>query len=121
MAFAAAGNPALLQKTNANLVKPEEVKAIELGYRSFINKTSIDINGYYNVYNNFIGNLNVITPLYGQALDGGGLTNPEGPKALQALQSGNTRTFQLYTNTPLEIKSLGFGIGPAEKFTEILR
>lgn len=115
LAFAAAGNPALLQKTNASLVKPEEVKAIELGYRSFINKTSIDINGYYNVYNNFIGNLNVVTPLYGEAIDGGGLTNPEGPKALQALQSGNTRTFQLYTNTPLEIKSLGFGIGLGRK------
>jgi hypothetical protein len=32
--LAAAGNPALLRKTNANLVKPEEVKAFELGYRS---------------------------------------------------------------------------------------
>ena len=115
VAFAAAGNPALLRKTNANLVKPEEVKAFELGYRSYINKTSIDINGYYNIYTNFIGNLNVVTPLYGQALDGGGLTNPEGPKALHALQNGNTRTFQLYTNTPLEIKSLGFGIGLSRK------
>jgi hypothetical protein len=28
IAFAAAGNPALLRKTNANLVKPEEVKAL---------------------------------------------------------------------------------------------
>ena len=115
VAFAAAGNPALLRKTNANLVKPEEVKAFELGYRSYINKTSIDINGYYNIYTNFIGNLNVVTPLYGQALDGGGLTNPEGPKALHALQNGNTRTFQLYTNTPLEIRSLGFGIGLSRK------
>ena len=115
IAFAAASNPALLRKTNANLVKPEEVKAFELGYRSFINKTSIDINGYYNIYNNFIGNLNVVTPLYGQALDGGGLTNAEGQKAVQALSSGNTRTFQLYTNTPLEIKSLGFGIGLSRK------
>ncbi|MFE3867410.1 TonB-dependent receptor domain-containing protein [Flavobacterium sp. LS2P90] len=115
IAFAAAGNPALLRKTNAGLVKPEEVKAIELGYRSFINRTSIDVNGYYNIYNNFIGNLNVITPLYGQALDGGGLTNVEGQKALQALQSGNTRTFQLYTNTPLEIESIGFGIGLSRK------
>jgi hypothetical protein len=51
----------------------------------FINKTSIDINGYYNIYNNFIGNLNVITPLYGTAFDGG-LTDPEGSKALHALQ-----------------------------------
>lgn len=115
LAFSAAGNPALLRKTNAGLVKPEEVKAFELGYRSFINKTSIDINGYYNIYNNFIGNLNVITPLYGLALDGGGVTNPEGPKAIQALQSGNTRTFQLYTNTPLEIESIGFGLGLSRK------
>jgi outer membrane receptor protein involved in Fe transport len=114
-AFAAAGNPALLQKTNVDLVKPEEVKAIELGYRSFINKTSIDINGYYNVYNNFIGNLNVVTPLYGSAIDGGGLTNPQGQQALHALQNGNTRAFQLYTNTPLEIESLGFGIGLSRK------
>lgn len=114
-AFAAAGNPALLQKTNVDLVKPEEVKAIELGYRSFINKTSIDINGYYNVYNNFIGNLNVVTPLYGSAIDGGGLTNPQGQQALHALQNGNTRAFQLYTNTPLEIESLGFGVGLSRK------
>jgi outer membrane cobalamin receptor len=115
IAFAAAGNPALLVKTTADLVKPEEVKAFELGYRSFINRTSIDINGYYNIYNNFIGNLNVITPLYGQAIDGGGLADVEGQKALHALQNGNTRTFQLYTNTPLEIKSLGFGIGLSRK------
>ena len=114
-AFAAARNPALLQKTNVDLVKPEEVKAIELGYRSFINKTSIDLNGYYNVYNNFIGNLNVLTPLYGTAIDGGGLANPEGQKALHALQNGNTRAFQLYTNTPLEIESLGFGVGLSRK------
>ena len=114
-AFAAAGNPALLQKTNVDFVKPEEVKAIELGYRSFINKTSIDINGYYNVYNNFIGNLTVLTPLYGAAIDGGGLTNPEGLKALHALQNGNTRAFQLYTNTALEIESLGFGVGLSRK------
>jgi hypothetical protein len=33
-----------------------------------------------NMYTNFIGNLNVVTPLYGQAIDGGGLTNVEGQK-----------------------------------------
>lgn len=115
VAFAGAGNPGLLRKTTAGLVKPEEVKAFELGYRSFINKTSVDINGYYNIYTNFIGNLNVVTPLYGQALDGGGLANVEGQKALHALTNGNTRTFQLYTNTSLEIKSLGFGIGLSRK------
>ena len=58
-ALTATGNPALLKKTNLAFVKPEEVKAIELGYRSFIQDMSVDINGYYNVYNNFIGNINV--------------------------------------------------------------
>jgi hypothetical protein len=115
LAFASAGNPALLRKTNAGLVKPEEVKAFELGYRSFINRTSIDINGYYNVYNNFIGNLNVIAPLYGTATDGGGLTTAGGQQSIHAIQNGNTRTFQLYTNTPLEIESIGFGIGLSRK------
>ncbi|CAM4005326.1 TonB-dependent receptor domain-containing protein [Flavobacterium sinopsychrotolerans] len=113
--FAAAANPALLRKTNAGLVKPEEVKAIELGYRSFINRTSIDINGYYNIYNNFIGNLNVVAPLYGTATDEGGLATAGGQQSVHALQNGNTRVFQLYTNTPLEIESIGFGIGLSRK------
>ena len=51
-AFSATGNTALLRKTNVDFVKPEEVKAFEVGYRSYINNTSIDINGYYNEYNN---------------------------------------------------------------------
>ena len=53
---------ALLRKTNVDYVKPEQVKAFELGYRSFISDVSIDINGYYNIYNDFIGNLNVVAP-----------------------------------------------------------
>ncbi len=118
-ASVASGNTALLKKTNAGLVKPEEVKAIELGYRSFINRTSIDINGYYNIYNNFIGNLNVITPLYGIAQDAPvravGVSADLGSQSVHALDNGNTRTFQLYTNTPLEIKSLGFGLGLSRK------
>jgi hypothetical protein len=59
-------------------------------------------------YNNFIYKCNytIIWSSYG---DGGGLTNVEGQKRSTSFTNGNTRTFQLYTNTPLEIKSLGFG------------
>lgn len=117
-AFRATGNTALLKKTNVDLVKPEEVKAFELGYRSFIKGTSIDINGYYNTYNSFIGNLNVVAPLYGTAQDApnaaGGPTDL-GTQSLHALANGNVRVFQLYTNTDIKIKSLGFGIGLARK------
>ncbi|MEY4962929.1 MAG: hypothetical protein RLZZ323_248 [Bacteroidota bacterium] len=117
-ALTASGNPALLKKTNLAYVKPEEVKAFELGYRSVIKDLSIDINGYYNIYNNFIGNINVVAPLYGRAQDApnpaGGATDL-GTQSLHALQNGNYRAFQLYTNTDVEIKSLGFGLGIAKK------
>jgi len=117
-ALSATGNPAALRKTSLDYVKPEEVKAIELGYRSVINDFSVDINGYYNVYNNFIGNINVVAPFYGTAVDSpsatGGPTNL-GTQSIHALQNGNFRAYQLYTNTKIEIKSLGFGLGLSKK------
>lgn len=107
----------LLKKTNVNYVKPEQVKAFEVGYRSFINNVSIDLNAYYNIYNDFIGNLNAIAPYYGTTEDGSptAVTNPEFQKTLHALQTGNYRVFQLYTNTDVEIKSFGFGVGLSKK------
>ena len=109
---------ALLRKTNVNYVKPEEVKAFELGYRSQIEKINIDINGYYNIYNNFIGNLNVVAPYYGTAQNSPNpALNPadKGFQSLYALQAGDYRAYQLYTNTNIEIKSLGVGIGLSKK------
>jgi outer membrane receptor protein involved in Fe transport len=125
-AFAAlaSSNPvaaaALLKKTNVGLVKPETVKAFELGYRGQYEGFNIDINGYYNIYNDFIGNLTVIAPLYGTAQDSpvpyvGAPTTDEGTRSVHALVNGNVRAFQLYTNTNVEIKSLGFGVGLSKK------
>lgn len=116
------GAAALLKKTNVGLVKPEEVKAYELGYRSQINEINIDLNGYYNIYNNFIGNTTVIAPLYGTASETFNFatgaptyfTNPA-VQTLHALANNNYRVYQLYTNTALEIHSLGIGIGLSKK------
>lgn len=116
--FSATGNATLLRKTNVDYVKPEQVKAFELGYRSFIKNVSIDINGYYNIYNDFIGNLNVIAPYYGTTQDSPNATpNPADPgfQTLAALQGGDYRVYQLYTNTNVEIESLGFGLGLSKK------
>ena len=111
---------ALLKKANVGLVKPETVKAFELGYRGQVQKLSYDLNGYYNIYNDFIGNITVVAPTYGTAQDnpapyvGLPTTNP-GTQSIHALVNGNTRAFQLYTNTNIEIKSIGFGAGLAYK------
>ena len=101
-----------LVRADVNLVKPEFVKAFELGYRGSFKGFSIDVNGYYNIYNDFIGNLNVITPYYGVAE-----TNPDisANTSANALANRDFREYQLYTNTDLEIKSLGFGLGLSTK------
>ncbi|AWI25329.1 TonB-dependent receptor [Flavobacterium pallidum] len=109
---------ALLRKSNASNVKPETVKAFDLGYRGQIKNFSFDINAYYNIYNDFLGNLNVIAPYYGTVVDSpnplGGAADP-GAQTLHALQNDNYRVYQLYTNTDIEIKSLGFGVGVTRK------
>ncbi|MBY0487857.1 MAG: TonB-dependent receptor [Flavobacteriaceae bacterium] len=115
---------ALLRKTRVGLVKPETVKAFELGYRGQIKKFSYDINGYYNIYNDFIGNINVVAPTYGVAQDSPNAYVPNpvatptanlGEQSVHALYNDNVRTFQLYTNTDIEIKSIGFGAGVSYK------
>ncbi len=108
---------ALLDRTDVDYVKPETVKAFELGYRGQIKDFSYDINGYYNIYNDFIGNLTVVAPYYGTTTDGGGdFTFPNAAfQSAYALTQGDRRAFQLYTNTDVEIKSLGFGIGASKK------
>jgi len=130
-AFAAAnpgntpGAAALLRKTNVGFVKPETVKAIELGYRGQLKDFSYDINGYYNVYNDFIGNLTVVAPKYGTASESFDfaqgaptyVTNPA-VQTLHALANGNFRAYQLYTNTDVEIKSFGFGLGITKKLVK---
>ena len=121
-AFKGTGNTALLKKTNVGLVKPEAVKAFELGYRSEIKDFYVDVNGYYNIYNDFIGNLTVVAPLYGKTQDApdypasnGSNFGDLGVQTVYALSKGDFRAYQLYTNTALEIQSLGFGLGVSRK------
>ncbi len=109
----------LLVKSHATLVKPETVKAFDLGYRGDFKGFSFDVNGYYNIYNSFIGNLNVVAPYYGKAISYSdvvvGTNDVVFSQSAQAIANGDTRVYQLYTNTDIEIKSLGFGIGVAKK------
>lgn len=112
-AFTASGNSSLLQKSNVAFVKPETVKAFELGYRASFQKWSIDLSTYYNIYNDFLGNINVVTPFYGTVQSNP--TSLSELNSINALRSGDARVFQLYNNSTVEIKSLGFGAGLSRK------
>lgn len=103
----------LLIKANAPLVQPEQVKAFDLGYRGNVKGFALDINGYYNSYNDFIGGFKVITPYYGTAETNP--TNISSNSAAAALVNRDIRTYQVFTNTSLTVKSLGFGLGLSKK------
>lgn len=95
-----AGAPAAADN---ELVKPEQVTAYELGYRGKLGRVVLDINAYYNIYEDFISTENVLVPFYGQVGDN--------QLSLLALQQGDFRVFQTYTNSPADVKSYGTSIG----------
>ena len=113
-AFGASGSVSDLKVANVQLVKPEQVQAFEAGYRTVVqNDLSIDINGYYNIYNDFMNTSRVISPYYGTA--GTDTSNPSVLLSYQALAFGDRRVYQVYTNTTAQITSLGFGVGLSKK------
>jgi outer membrane receptor protein involved in Fe transport len=111
--FAATQNLADLEVVNISLVKPEQVKAFEVGYKSVVqNDLTVDVNAYYNIYDNFMSTSRVIRPYYGTVSEG--ITDPNDP-AIQAIRNGDRRVFQVYTNTTETVTSFGFGIGLSKK------
>ena len=92
---------------NVELVAPERVTAYEVGYRGLINagenRITVDLSAYYNQYEDFIANRNVITPFYG--------TVGDNSLSLAALQNGDFTVFQTYTNSAADINSYGASIG----------
>lgn len=91
------------QKSNFNLVKPEKVTAYEVGYRAGFGRLSIDMSAYYNDYQDFMGVKTVVVPYYG--------TVGDNSLSLLALQNGDVKPFQVYTNSPADITSYGATIG----------
>jgi len=97
-----------------NPVKPEQVQSFEVGYKGLVNNNLfVDAAYYYNVYNDFITQIQVRRAAAPINLD---LTDPASvPGAIQAstsLLSGDfNNTFQIYTNTDNTVKAQGAVLG----------
>lgn len=112
--FSRSLNPADLQVVNVNIVKPEQVQAFEVGYKSVLeNGFAVDMNVYYNSYNDFMSTSRIITPYYGAV--GTDFTDSQVQLGLQAIANGDRRVYQVYTNTSETVTSLGFGLGVSKK------
>lgn len=115
-AFALSGNVADLETVSVNLVKPEQVKAFEVGYKAnFDNGFSVDANAYYNIYNDFMSTSRVIKPYYGTVISDYNAISATDMQGLQALGNGDRRVYQVYTNTTEDVTSFGVGIGVTKK------
>jgi outer membrane receptor protein involved in Fe transport len=90
-----------LVRQKVELVKPEQVKSYELGYRASILNFSFDINGYYNEYKDFIFSKKVVTAFYDIGEYGPGTS----------LINNDYRAHQVYTNSSVPVESYGIGFG----------
>ncbi|WP_299156572.1 TonB-dependent receptor [uncultured Tenacibaculum sp.] len=87
------------------LVKPEEVKSVEVGYRGVLpigdKKLTVDFSTYYNMYSNFISNKDVLV-----------LVDPNTPVTVGNLTNRDlVRTFSVKTNSTVDVDSYGLGLG----------
>ncbi|HLV14234.1 MAG TPA: TonB-dependent receptor [Xanthomarina sp.] len=101
--FAASSNPADLVVGNPDIVQPEQVTSMEVGYRGKLDIVTVDLSVYYNKYKDFIANEYVVAPLYGVAGDNG--------LSLGALANGDYQVYQAYTNSDVAVQSFGAAIG----------
>ena len=108
MAFGATGNPGLLEASGLEMVKPEQVKSIEFGYRGKLSRTFlVDFSVYKNKYEDFINTQAVLSPLYG--------TVGDNALSVLAMVNGDYETWSVYTNSKAEIRSWGGAIGISTK------
>ncbi|MCB4807498.1 TonB-dependent receptor [Tamlana sp. 62-3] len=105
--LAETGNPAVLEVSNPNLIKPEQVTSAEVGYRGKFNSIIVDFSAYYNKYQDFISQEVVISPFYGTVGDGGA--------SVAAIANDDYQAYSTYTNSPADVNSYGASLGLSTK------
>ena len=105
--FSNSGNPAVLEVSNPDLIKPEQVTSVEIGYRGKLDRFIVDFSTYYNKYNDFISQEVVISPYYGTVGDNG--------LSVQAIANGDFQTYSTYTNSDADVNSYGASLGVSTK------
>ncbi|WP_109435034.1 TonB-dependent receptor domain-containing protein [Aquimarina sp. AU119] len=99
------GNPTA---ANIDIVKPERITAYEVGYRAQFGSVILDGSIYYNQYEDFIANENVIVPGVGRV---NGTPAEQAAAATAAANIQTRKIFTASTNSDVDISSYGFIAG----------
>lgn len=111
---AALKNRALLEVTNLASTRPERINSFEAGYKSSIlnNKLVIDIDAYYNVYDGFLGQVEVAVPENNAVQVG---TDAAVIDMLASNRSKQTR-YRVFTNAKNQYVNYGSALGLSYNF-----
>lgn len=111
---AALKNRALLEVTNLAETRPERINSFETGYKSSIlnNKLVIDIDAYYNIYDGFLGQVEVAVPENNAVQVG---TDASVIDMLASNRSKQTR-YRVFTNAKNQYVNYGSALGLSWNF-----
>jgi len=102
----------LLVQSDYNYIQPEHINSFEAGYKGILlnNKLFVDIDYYFNAYDNFIGQLDITQPKQGTI--GGGVNIAT---ATQVYNEQVTR-YKMWTNSKSQVSNQGVEFGISYNF-----
>jgi outer membrane receptor protein involved in Fe transport len=104
-------NKSILQKSNYDYIRPEHINSFEAGYRgTFLHdKLFIDADYYFNVYQNFIGQVELTKP-------NSGIIGQTDSTAFYAYDKTKSSVFRLWTNSTSLVSNQGASLGLTYNF-----
>jgi iron complex outermembrane receptor protein len=102
-------NKSKLVQSNYGFIKPEHINSFEIGFKTiaFENRLFIDIDFYYNIYKDFIGQVEVARIDKGQI----GVDDSTAYYARRSSVYQNNTRFRLWTNSTGIVTNLGSSLG----------
>jgi len=122
---AALRNRDLLVVSNLDKTRPERINSFEVGYKSVLleNKLVLDIDAYTNVYDGFLGQVEVVVPYLKAAPDQPTLqtqTQVGTDEAVMAVLAANRNAqqtrYRVYTNAKNKYNNYGSSLGVTYNF-----
>ncbi|WP_066834766.1 TonB-dependent receptor [Rufibacter ruber] len=114
---AALKNRNVLQITSLSATRPEQINSFEVGYKSvlFDSKLVIDIDAYTNVYDGFLGQVEVSVPKNNTVQVG---TDEAVIAMLAANRNAQQTRYRVYTNAKNKYNNYGSSLGVTYNFYE---